>query len=84
MAVAALVRPDRLDKPSLVLAGQPETEVRERRRLPSPHQGEEAAARRRVSPGPVMKIALRALVRCNLNLVVVVLPAGSAAGLAAS
>lgn len=32
MAVAALVLPDRLDKPSLVLAGQPETEVRERRR----------------------------------------------------
>lgn len=29
MAVAALVHPDRLDKPSLMLAGQPEKEVRE-------------------------------------------------------
>lgn len=28
MAVAALVLPDRLDKPSLLLAGQPEKEVR--------------------------------------------------------
>lgn len=27
MAAAALVRPDRLDKPSLMLAGQPEEEV---------------------------------------------------------
>lgn len=27
MAAAALVRPDRLDKPSLMLAGQPEKEV---------------------------------------------------------
>lgn len=34
MAVAALVHPDRLDKPSLMLAGQPETEVREHSRLP--------------------------------------------------
>lgn len=29
MAAAALVHPDRLDRPSLVLAGQPEKEVRE-------------------------------------------------------
>lgn len=33
MAVAALVRPDRLDKPSLVLAGQPEEEVSKRSRF---------------------------------------------------
>lgn len=30
MAVTALVLPDRLDKPSLMLAGQPEKEVRKR------------------------------------------------------
>lgn len=33
MAAAALVRPDRLDKPSFMLAGQPEEEVSERSRL---------------------------------------------------
>lgn len=33
MAVAALVHPDRLDKPSLMLAGQPEKEVREHSHL---------------------------------------------------
>lgn len=33
MAVAALVHPDRLDKPSLMLTGQPEKEVREHSHL---------------------------------------------------
>lgn len=33
MAAAALVCPDRLDKPSLMLAGQPEEEVSEQNRL---------------------------------------------------
>ena len=33
MAAAALVRSDRLDKPSLMLAGQPEKEVRANGRL---------------------------------------------------
>lgn len=33
MAAAALVCPDRLDKPSLMLAGQPEKEVSERSHL---------------------------------------------------
>ena len=33
MAAAALVHPDRLDKPSLMLAGQPEEEVSENSHL---------------------------------------------------
>lgn len=33
MAVAALVLPDRLDKPSLMLVGQPEKEVRRHTRF---------------------------------------------------
>lgn len=55
MAVAALVLPDRLDKPSLVLAGQPETEVRE---PPPPSYS---------PPLLINEIAACPLVRCSLD-----------------